>query len=65
MTTVVRGIDFFKIAKAMNVSVDDVIRAWDGKEYIPEDSFEDNMRSWANRIRNKEEAPSNFLKRDA
>ena len=62
MTIVVRGIDFFKIAKMAKVSVDDVMKAWDGKEYIPKDSFEDYMRSWSDRIKNKEEVPLKFLK---
>lgn len=57
MAKVIRGIDFFKIAKMAKVSVDDVMKAWDGKEYIPKDSFEDYMRSWPDRIKNKEEAP--------
>lgn len=64
MTVMVRSIDFFKIAKKAKVPIDDVVKAWDGEEYIPEYRFEDYMRSWSDRIKNKEEAPSRFSKRE-
>lgn len=46
----IRAIDFFKIAKASGHPVDDVIKAWDGKEYIISSDLEDYLRSWSDRI---------------
>ena len=48
----IRAIDFFKIAKAVGRPVDDVIKAWDGREFISIDTLSDYLRNWKDRIKN-------------